>query len=163
LQQQKQFSEDIVNSLPGIFYMLDAGGRIIRVNPQFLAVTGYSRDEVGHMVALDFFEGEDRNMIAWKMREVFEQGDASAEAELIVKSRRRIPYYFTGHRTVIDGQPYLVGIGAPTSPSAMPCSRSWCARPGPMRLPGCPIAAISSSRRNWNWHGQSAMATRCRC
>jgi diguanylate cyclase (GGDEF)-like protein/PAS domain S-box-containing protein len=111
LQQQKQFSEDIVNSLPGIFYMLDAGGRIIRVNPQFLAVTGYSRDEVGHMVALDFFEGEDRNMIAWKMREVFEQGDASAEAELIVKSKRRIPYYFTGHRTVIDGQPYLVGIG----------------------------------------------------
>ena len=111
LQQQKQFSEDIVNSLPGIFYMLNIEGLLIRVNPLFLQVTGYSADEVGKMTALDFFEGEEKNLIALKMREVFEQGDAAVEADLVIKSGLRIPYYFTGHRTIIDGRPYLVGIG----------------------------------------------------
>ena len=111
LQQQKRFSEDIVNSLPGIFYMLDVEGRFIRVNPRCMEVTGYSWDELERMTALDFFATKDRSLIAQKMQEVFEQGDAAVEAELFTKYGRRIPYYFTGHRTTIGGQSYLVGIG----------------------------------------------------
>jgi diguanylate cyclase (GGDEF)-like protein/hemerythrin-like metal-binding protein/PAS domain S-box-containing protein len=110
LQQQKRFSEDIVNSLPGIFYMLDVDGRFIRVNPRCMEVTGYSWAELERMTALDFFAA-DRNLVAAKMQEVFEQGDASIEAELVTRYGRRIPYYFTGHRTEIGGQSYLVGIG----------------------------------------------------
>jgi diguanylate cyclase (GGDEF)-like protein/PAS domain S-box-containing protein len=111
LQQQKRFSEDIVNSLPGIFYMLDVEGRFIRVNPRCMEVTGYSWNELEHMTALDFFAAKDRNLIAEKMRNVYEQGDSSVEAELFTRYGRRIPYYFTGHRTTIGGQTYLVGIG----------------------------------------------------
>lgn len=111
LRQQNQFSEDIVNSLPGIFYMLNQHGRFVRVNKLFLEVTGYAPDDIERMTALDFFEGEDRSLIAGKMQEVFALGDAWAEADLIVKSGQKIPYYFTGHRTCIDGQPYLIGLG----------------------------------------------------
>lgn len=112
LQQQKQFSDDIINSLPGIFYMLDERGRFIRVNPKFMEVTGYSKNELDGMTALDFFAGEDKTLIAQRMRKVFEEGDSCAEAELVVKSGQKIPYYFSGHRTSIDGQSYLVGLGA---------------------------------------------------
>lgn len=111
LRQQKQLSDDIINSLPGIFYMVDEQGRIVRVNHHFLEVTGYSKDELDRMTALDLFYEEDKSLISQKMREVFENGDSSAEAELIIKSGREIPYYLTGHRTRIDGQYYLVGIG----------------------------------------------------
>ena len=111
LRQQKQFSDDIINSLPGIFYMLDEQGHFIRVNPQFLEVTGYSKNELDGMAASDLFEGEDRSLISQKMQEVFEKGDSRAEAELVIKSGQKIPYYFTGHRTSIDGHPYLIGIG----------------------------------------------------
>jgi diguanylate cyclase (GGDEF)-like protein/PAS domain S-box-containing protein len=111
LRQQKQFSDDVINSLPGIFYLMNQRGQFVRVNHHFLEVTGYSKDELEHIIGLDLFEGEDKSLIAQKMQEVFENAYSTAEAELIIKSGLKIPYYFTGHRTNIDGQPYLVGIG----------------------------------------------------
>ncbi|MBI1175466.1 MAG: diguanylate cyclase [Sideroxydans sp.] len=111
LRQQKQFADDIINSLPGIFYMLDVDRRFVRVNRQFLTVTGYAQGELDCMTAGDFFEGEDSVLIAQKTQEVFVRGGSSAEAGFLVKSGRKIPYYFTGRRTTIDGQFYLVGLG----------------------------------------------------
>ncbi|MDD2699989.1 MAG: EAL domain-containing protein [Sideroxydans sp.] len=111
LHQQQQFSEDIINSLPGLFYMLDAGGRFIRVNALFLEQTGYSQQELDNMRALDLFEGDDKALIAARMQDVFMNGSASAEAELVLKSGQKVPYYFTGHISRRDGHSYLVGIG----------------------------------------------------
>lgn len=111
LRQQRQLSDDIINSLPGIFYMLNTQGRFVRTNPKFLAVTGYSQEEIERMAVLDFFDDRDKAMITRRIEDAFESGDAWAEAGLVVKSGRSIPYYFTGHRTVIDGQLYLVGVG----------------------------------------------------
>lgn len=115
LRQQKQFSDDIVNSLPGIFYMLDEHGKFIRSNPQFSAVTGFSKNEIRQMTALDFFAGPDRELIAARISDVFKHGDSSAEAELLLKSGCKIPYFFTGHRTFIEGKYYLVGLGTDIS------------------------------------------------
>ncbi|MBY0578730.1 MAG: bacteriohemerythrin [Burkholderiales bacterium] len=115
LQQQKQLSDDIINSLPGIFYMLDEKGRFIRINPQFTEVTGYSEKEIRRMHALDFFDGDDKKLILERIFEVFEKGDSSAEAELVSKSGDKAPYFFTGHKTVIDGKYYLVGLGTDIS------------------------------------------------
>jgi diguanylate cyclase (GGDEF)-like protein/PAS domain S-box-containing protein len=111
LQQQNQFSEDIINSLPGVFYMLDMEGGFIRMNTQFMEVTGYSKTEFDRMNALDLFEGEDKIRISQRILEVFENGASDAEAELVTKTKRKIPYFFTGRRTNIDEQSYLVGIG----------------------------------------------------
>ena len=111
LRQQKSFSDDIINSLPGIFYMLNPQGRFVRVNHQFLEVTGYSKSEIDQMCALDFFVGDDKTLIAQRIQEVFTKGDAGVEAEFIIKSGQKFPYYFTGHRTRIDDHSYLVGLG----------------------------------------------------
>ena len=111
LRQQKQFSDDIINNLPGIFYMLDAQGRFVRNSPNFLKVTGYTEQEVLQMTALDFFEGEDRSLIAQKMEAAFRTGEAVAEAEVVTRDGQKIAYHFTGHRTIINGQPFLVGVG----------------------------------------------------
>ena len=115
LQQQVQFSEDIVNSLPGIFYMLDPEGHFIRANQQFLDVSGYSREELAGMTALDLFQGEDKRLIAQKIGEAFSHGDVWVEAPFAVKSGAMIPYYFTGHRTRIGDQTCLVGLGTDIS------------------------------------------------
>ena len=111
LLQQTQFSEDVINSLPGIFYMLNIRAQFIRVNRHFLAVTGYSRDELDHLSAFDLFAGDDKQLLTTKVQEVFERGDAWLEAELVIKSGQGIPYYLTGRRTCIDGEFYLVGLG----------------------------------------------------
>lgn len=115
LKHQKEFSEVIINSLPGIFYMLDMQGDIAKVNPQFSSVTGYSLEELAGMNARDFFEGQDRARIAEKIGEVFEKGESWVEAELVVKSGRKIPYFFTGHRMLMEDGYFLVGLGTDIS------------------------------------------------
>jgi diguanylate cyclase (GGDEF)-like protein/hemerythrin-like metal-binding protein/PAS domain S-box-containing protein len=114
-QQQKQLSDDIINSLPGIFYMLNEHGRFVRVNPKFSEVTGYSMGEILAMTALDFFEKEEKQLIGDKMREVFENGESWVEASLVVKDGRKIPYYFNGHRISFTSKSYLVGLGTDIS------------------------------------------------
>jgi diguanylate cyclase (GGDEF)-like protein/PAS domain S-box-containing protein len=111
LLKQKQFSDDIINSLPGIFYMLNPQGRIIRANPQFFSVSGYSNDELDNLSALSFFEGKDKDLVAQKIQESFETGNSSVEAEFVTRFGHKIPYYFSGHRTTINDQPYIVGLG----------------------------------------------------
>ena len=111
LVQQNQFSEDIINSLPGIFYMVDLQGSFVRVNSQFMEVTGYSKTELEGMNALGLFDEQDSFLLIQKAQEVFENGHAEAEIELITKSRQKIPYYFSGRRTSINSRLYVVGIG----------------------------------------------------
>ena len=111
LLKQKQFSDDVINSLPGIFFLLNQQGEIAKIAPNFLEISGYTRDEVNSMSALSFFDGNDKEVIAQKLQEGFERGNAEVEAELVTKFGQKIPYFFSGHRTTIGDQLYLVGLG----------------------------------------------------
>jgi diguanylate cyclase (GGDEF)-like protein/PAS domain S-box-containing protein len=115
LSREYQFMDDILNSLSGVFYILDEQGRLVRWNAEFEKVSGYSADELAQRHALDFFEGMDKVLIAERMREAFEQGATSAEAVFNTRDGRKIPYYFSGRRTVMDGKTRLVGLGIDVS------------------------------------------------
>ncbi|MCP4042847.1 MAG: PAS domain S-box protein, partial [Gammaproteobacteria bacterium] len=107
---EKQLSEEYINSLPGLFYVFNEQ-RFVRWNGEWNRVTGYSDEELGDRCGTDFFDGEDRRLIGERMQKVFRDGAAVAEAELVTKDGRRIPYYFTGLRKKIDGREHLVGLG----------------------------------------------------
>ncbi|HQT27292.1 MAG TPA: sensor domain-containing diguanylate cyclase, partial [Burkholderiales bacterium] len=119
LKHQKEFSEVIINSLPGIFYMLDVKGGIVKVNPQFLEVTGYSDAEISEMNVLDFFDEKNVPLIKEQMATVFSKGESSMEAELVVKGGSEIPYFLTNHKTLINGKNFLVGLGTDISERRM--------------------------------------------
>ncbi len=110
LLSEKLLSDEYINSLPGLFYVFDEQ-RFVRWNKQWESVTGYNAEELGAMYGTDFFDGEDRILIEERMRKVFDDGASEAEAELVTKDGRRIPYYFTGLRKVFDGKDHLVGLG----------------------------------------------------
>ncbi len=110
LREEKLLSEEYINSLPGLFYVFDEG-RFVRWNEKWETITGYSSKEIGEMYGPDFFEGPDRALIADRMKAVFIEGTAEAEAELVTKLNRRIPYYFTGRRKRFSGKDYLIGLG----------------------------------------------------
>jgi len=110
LLHEKLLSEEYINSLPGLFYVFDEE-RFVRWNRQWEKVTGYSNKEMAAMYGTDFFEGEDRTFIAEQMMKVFSEGAAEAEAEVVTKNGRRIPYYFTGLRKEFNGKHHLVGLG----------------------------------------------------
>jgi len=56
-------------------------------------------------------EGADKAHIVDRMQAVFREGIDKAEAEIVTKDGRKIPFYLTGLRTMFDGKPHLVGLG----------------------------------------------------
>lgn len=53
--KEKKLSDDLINSLPGIFYVFDDTGRFLRWNETFIQVTGFSDEETARAHPLDFF------------------------------------------------------------------------------------------------------------
>ena len=115
LQQERVFTNAVLDSVPGIPYLFDAEGRLVRWNKKQEEMTGYSAAELVHMHITDWFRGEDVSHIAASMAKVFRDGYADAEATLVAKDGTGIPFYFTGVRLILDGKPYLAGMGIDVS------------------------------------------------
>ena len=111
LANEQAISRSFIESLPGVFFWLDDAGRFIHWNENVETVTGYSADEVARMVALDFFHDEDKELVYQRIQDVFEHGSAELETRLATKDGRRIPYFYKGVRMMLQGRPYLVGVG----------------------------------------------------
>ncbi|HOP14956.1 MAG TPA: PAS domain S-box protein [Gammaproteobacteria bacterium] len=109
--RERDFSEAILNSLPGVVYCYDQDFRFLRWNKNFERVLGYTAAEIARMSPLDFFAGPDKELLAERIAEVFETGLADVEADFVARDGTRTPYYFTGLRTKIEGKPHLVGVG----------------------------------------------------
>jgi len=113
LQAEKVFTDTIIQSMPGLFYIFEKNSaKFVRRNNNWSTNTGYSDDELDSMTALDFFkQGRDRDLCAERMQEVYDRGWSSMENLLVTKTGEQIPYFFTGARLVVDGETYLVGMG----------------------------------------------------
>jgi len=111
LWQEKKFSDDIINSLPGIFYMFDPQGKFYRWNNKFEEVTGYATESMDKLNPLDFFTGTDQELIARKIQEAIEGSQVEVEAVLVTKNGAKIPYYFSGYQVELDEKPYILGLG----------------------------------------------------
>lgn len=109
--KERDFSDAMLNSLPGAFYLYDRSGKFLRWNRNFEVVSGYSAGEIAQMHPLDFFVGEEKEHVAQRIREVFENGESHVEVDFVTKNSDRIPFYFTGRRIELEGAPYLLGMG----------------------------------------------------
>ena len=109
--KERDFSDAMLNSLPGIFYFYDETGKFLRWNRNLEIVSGYSAEEIARMNPLDFFATEEKDYIAQRIQNVFEYGESDAEARLVRKNGVLRPYYFTGRRIEIENVPYLIGMG----------------------------------------------------
>jgi PAS domain S-box-containing protein/putative nucleotidyltransferase with HDIG domain len=111
LLKEKTLSDTIINSLPGVFYFFDGAGLFLRWNSNFEQVTGYTGEEFARLTPLDLFDGEDKTVIDRAIQEVFLRGENSTEANLLLKNGSKIPYFFTGRRIDLSGNPCLIGMG----------------------------------------------------
>lgn len=111
VRQERDFSETLLNSLPGVVYLYDETGKFLRWNKNFERVTGYASEEIARMHPLDFFAGKERELLASRIGEVFEKGSSDVEAGFVTKDGRQIPYYFTGLTAKLNGKNCLVGVG----------------------------------------------------
>ena len=111
LLERQKLDEAVLENLPGIFYVIDQNGRYIQWNRNLLQTMGYTQHEMRRINALEQFVEEDRELITESIIEVFERGYSTAQATAVTKEGRRIPYFLNGSRVMLDGKPYLAGIG----------------------------------------------------
>jgi two-component system cell cycle sensor histidine kinase/response regulator CckA len=111
VRRERDLAAAMLRSLPGVYYMYDETGHFIRWNRRFEEVTEYSAEEIDRLHPLDFFEGEDKKILADRIESVFRTGSGEVEAAFVSKSGRRTPYYFNGVRAEVDGRHCLLGMG----------------------------------------------------
>lgn len=111
LQREKLFSDTIIDSLPGVFYLYDGQSRLVRWNKRYEQVLGYSAEEIVGIHALDTIAPEDQELIAQRIELVFTQGEATAETQLISKQGEKAAYFVTGRHLNVGNEHYLIGAG----------------------------------------------------
>lgn len=111
LKEEKLFSETVLNSLPGIFYLYDIDDNLIRWNKNHEVLTGFTAEELSKKSMLEWFEGEDKDRVEQTVADVKKNGNGEVEAHLLIKNGDKIPYYFTGTSMTVGGQVYMMGVG----------------------------------------------------
>jgi len=111
LKYEQSFTDKALDSLPGLFYVLDEDMNYVRVNQSFIDLLGYSWEEIQDMNPLDFYFEDDHERIANAIKEAFEEGSASISARVKTKSGEHPYFYLTGSYFSQDGSNYILGTG----------------------------------------------------
>jgi PAS domain S-box-containing protein len=108
---QKQFSENIINHLPGIFCLTDEEGLLKRWNKNFEELVGKSHSELKDSQLLSHFDSDDSELLEIVLQQVLTTGRGEAEGALETEELGLVPHALTGFRFKMGGQRYIVSIG----------------------------------------------------
>jgi PAS domain S-box-containing protein len=111
LIREKNFSDAVINSSPGLLFVIGDKGNTIQWNRNVEIVTGYSAKEISKMNILDFVAKEDKKTAAEAVQEVLTKDQASLEINLLSKPGKKIPFYITGRSTKIENAICLICTG----------------------------------------------------
>jgi len=116
LERHQQYTDDILDAINDVFYVLDENGSLERWNRSLSEVSGYTDEEIASMTAADFFTDDDRDAAAAAIRNGFESGSVAVELELRTEEGETVPFEFVGSSLEnTAGEPVLAGIGRDVS------------------------------------------------
>jgi len=112
LRLEKNFTDTVINSMPGIFYVFDDQKQLVRWNKRLEEFSGRSPEAMHALRPHDFVAEENHGLLESKLREVLDD-HRNADVELLLLDRegRKIPFYCTGSPMTDDDRTYLVGLG----------------------------------------------------
>ena len=113
LKAERAFTQQILDTINDLFYVLDTNGTIQRWNQQVVDVTGYTPEEIDGMRSTNLFDHSERANIVEAIGTILRDGETVVEAKLKTEDGELIPYEWSGSRlTNTDGETIgIVGIG----------------------------------------------------
>ncbi|HEX8989211.1 MAG TPA: diguanylate cyclase [Rhodocyclaceae bacterium] len=115
LTEEKAFTDALVNSVPGAFYVLDSEGNYHAWNSYLNRLTGLCNEALRRRSHLMTIAEEDRPLAAAAMRRAFESGYSQAELHVLTRDRGIRLYYMTARRFQVGDAVFLVGVGIDTT------------------------------------------------
>jgi chemotaxis protein methyltransferase CheR len=110
LKSEKKILDEILDNLPGTFYIWDDRPQLIRRNKRHDEITEYSADDYVNMVPTDFFDEDEHQKVTAAVEKTFAEGEVTVEATLVTKSGKKIPHVYTAVRTKMGDKPVLMGF-----------------------------------------------------
>ncbi|MBV8544099.1 MAG: PAS domain S-box protein [Acidobacteria bacterium] len=110
LKAETDFTDTAINAMTGIFFVQTRQGRFLRWNQpleRLAAGEGRTVEELGGLILI---HPDDRDLVAAKIDDVFENGYAEIEARLVLSDDVR-HYLLNGRRMDVGGEQFLVGTG----------------------------------------------------
>ncbi|WP_408957509.1 PAS domain S-box protein [Natrinema sp. 74] len=112
LERYRTYTDDILNAVDDMFYVVDKSGRFRRWNETLTAVTGYADAEIESMRPPELVAESDRETLVNGIAEIFETGRARVKVDILTNDGEEIPYEFVAVRLENpDGTEVLAGIG----------------------------------------------------
>jgi diguanylate cyclase (GGDEF)-like protein/PAS domain S-box-containing protein len=111
IRRERDFTRRVINSLPGIFFLVDEEGQDVLWNTNLETVTGYGGEELASLSLFSLFDADSRLALRHKLQEAFTQGHAECEGTIVARDGRRIPFHIKGERIEMDGSPHVIGMG----------------------------------------------------
>lgn len=109
--REKELSDHIINSMPGIFYLFDDQGKFLRWNKNLETITGYSAREIRRMAPHEFFIPDHQELIRDRLVYLFANGTGQGSWTMLTRNGTEIPHYFTSKAILYEGKPCLIGAG----------------------------------------------------
>ncbi len=107
----QQFLEAVVDSLPGIFVVVDERACIRKSNREVQSLAARDEGALVGAPVMELIVDEDRALARDQLARAFAQGRASTEVVVKAADGRQIPYAFSAVRTVLGGERMVVATG----------------------------------------------------
>ncbi len=111
INKDQELILSIIDNMPGIFYIFNKKGNLLKWNNNLKTVTGYTDDELIRKKPLYFFEDKYKALIWEKLKQVFAEGFSETEAQITTKNGDHIWYYLKAKRIESNGEYYFLGNG----------------------------------------------------
>jgi len=111
LENEKVFTDKVINSLPGIFFMLNEEGLLLRWNSNYQNLIGRNAMEMEQSKLVDIVAESDKETIETIVKDITDEGYKSYEVHIHSHNDRSIPYFITSSRLRMGDQDFLVGVG----------------------------------------------------
>lgn len=113
LRREKALIAAIFDSTPGLLYLYNEEGKLIRWNKKHVTLTGYSDDELSGMTIMDWYKDDpiSQKGVADGIKRAITTGFGDVYANLQKKDGSTIPMYFTASPLSVNGTSYFTGVG----------------------------------------------------
>jgi PAS domain S-box-containing protein len=111
LRAEREFSAQAINAIPGIFFVLNRAGKLLKWNRNLETLLALPAGQIPELDPFSRFHPEDRPRAVEAMEAIFANGSGEVQARSTGQSRAVRHFYLTGRRMESEGAAYLVGCG----------------------------------------------------
>ena len=112
LKHEKKFTEAVIDSIPGTFYVINKEMEILRYNDAFIDDLGYTPEEIEANNALMYFPEDEHEKIINSIEGAFEDGSTHIVSKVISKKNGIRVYHLLANRFRTGQGDFIVGTGS---------------------------------------------------